>query len=203
MSDDALAAAWQAPVIDPEDTAERRAAKRRQQRDDSFSQAKEEGFAAGMALGSAEVSDQKERFGRLLSELSAPFEQLDEEVEHALVDLACRIARQVVRRELQTDRAQIVAVAREALHALPVAARDVKLTLHPDDAALLREAMASSGETRSWELNEDPLLTRGGLRIVTATSILDASVEARLDTVIRQLVREERSNVRGGENRDQ
>ena len=68
------------------------------------------------------------------------------------------LARQIVRRELKTDPTQIIGIIREAIGALPVAARDVRVHLHPEDAAVCastlrrRRAIAPgrSSRIRSW-----------------------------------------------------
>jgi flagellar assembly protein FliH len=124
--------------------------------------------------------------------LDKPFEQLDETVEQQLAQLAMLVARQLVRRELKTEPEQVIAVVREALAALPVAARNVRLALHPDDAALVREAM-SVDQGQQLQLVEDPVQTRGGCRVFTDTSQIDASVEARLNAVIARVMGGQRS----------
>ena len=54
-----------------------------------------------------------------------------QEVERELLTLAMALARQIVRRELKTDPTQIIGIIREAIAALPVAAREVRVHLHP------------------------------------------------------------------------
>ena len=56
------------------------------------------------------------------------------------------LARQIVRRELKTDPTQIIGIIREAIAALPVAARDVRVHLHPEDAAVVRAAPGAHRE---------------------------------------------------------
>ncbi len=187
---------WMLPAIDPADTPDARKRRSQQELELQKTTAVENGFAEGIAKGQAQIKERLARLDSLLSQLSEPLKKVDDAVANSLVELSCRIARQVVRKELQLDRTQIIAIAREALQALPVAARDVRLSLHPEDARLFAEAMADTGESRSWELIEDPLLSRGGLKIVTETSVVDASVEKRLDTIIGQLVDDERTGRR-------
>ncbi|MEM7277219.1 MAG: FliH/SctL family protein [Pseudomonadota bacterium] len=187
---------WSLPAIDPADTPQARKRRAEQEQELQRTTAVEKGYAEGIAQGQAQIFEQLTRLDGLISQLSQPLRELDDSVAESLVELSCRIARQVVRKELQLDRAQIIAIAREALQALPVAAREVRLSLHPEDAHLFAEAMADTGESRSWELIEDPLLSRGGLKIVTETSVVDASVEKRLDTIIGQLVDDERTGRR-------
>ena len=97
-------------------------------------------MAEGREAGRAEVRAQVERLAGMFYDLAKPFEVLDAEVERELLTLAMALARQIVRRELKTDPTQIIGIIREAIAALPVAARDVRVHLHPEDAAVVRAA---------------------------------------------------------------
>jgi flagellar assembly protein FliH len=167
-------------------------------------QAWEEGFARGLQAGEvAAVQQQKpvlqelqQRVRRLqdvLDHLAAPLEALDETVETQLAALACSIARHVVRRELRGDPAQIVATVRETVGLLPVAARDVRVHVHPDDAAILRDKLAEPQARRAWSIVEDPVLERGGCRVVTEDSQIDARVETLLGAVIAMVMGDQRA----------
>jgi flagellar assembly protein FliH len=45
-----------------------------------------------------------------------------------------------------------------------------------------------------WRWIEDPTLSRGGCRVETANTLIDASVEARLESVINKLLGGERTD---------
>ena len=64
--------------------------------------------------------------------------------------------------------------------------------LHPDDAALVREALSPAEGDLAWIIVEDPLITRGGCRVTTDNSQIDATAEARLNTVISAIAGDER-----------
>ncbi len=104
------------------------------------------------------------------------------------------IARQLVRRELQTDPAQVVGVVREALAVLPLATREVRLVLHPEDATLVREALALHESTEQLQIEEDPVQSRVGCRVLSEASQIDATVESRLNAVIANVLGGQRSS---------
>lgn len=158
----------------------------------AFDEAYAQGFEAGRQEGRAEMAAKAETLNRCIEALSEPFRELDDAVEEALVSLAVRVARQIIRRELKTDPGQIVGVVRETIELLPVASRQVEVHLHPEDAQVVRAAFGESGTNLAWTLVEDPVLTRGGLRVTTATSQIDARVEKRLDAILATLVGGER-----------
>lgn len=170
-------------------------------RKEGFEQGHREGFAKGFEKGhqagseaaDAEARPRIERLGQLLHALAEPLQSLDDAVEESLVHLAIAIARQLVRRELKADPGQVVAVIREALSALPVSSRNVRLYLHPEDAHLVRETLTlDTQESPSWEMLEDPMLTRGGCRVESDSSRIDASVEGRIASVIAHVLGGER-----------
>ena len=151
-------------------------------------EAYDEGFACGKqegrAAGREELSARIERLEQLMSALARPFEALDQEVEEKLVALSLAVARQLVRRELITDPKQIVATVREAVTALPETGRSIQLHLHPEDAELVRELMPMPEGENAWTILEDPTISRGGCQVTTDVSRVDATLEARLNSVI-------------------
>ena len=168
---------------------------------EAYKEAFEQGLAEGRAAGQGQVRAQVEALAGMLHELARPFETLDADVERELSMLAMAIARQIVRRELKTDPTQIIGVIREAIAALPVAARDVRVHLHPEDAAVVRQNLAPTESERAWVIIEDPVMARGGCQIKSATSRIDARLETRLGAIASELLGTERhtSLARGGD----
>jgi flagellar assembly protein FliH len=152
----------------------------------------EQGLAEGREAGRAEVRAQVERLSGMFYDLAKPFEVLDAEVERELLTLSMALARQIVRRELKTDPTQIIGIIREAIAALPVAARDVRVHLHPEDAAVVRQHLAPTENERAWVIVEDPVMARGGCQISTSTSRIDMRLETRLGAMLSELLGTER-----------
>lgn len=167
----------------------------------------ERGYQEGLAAGQAEIRRQSaalneriQRLDAILATLSRPFEDLDDEVEQQLTLLALTVGKQMVRRELRTDPAQVIAVIRESVGRLPAAARDVRVHLHPEDAAVVREHLSvpTSGE-RAWIVIEDPSLSRGGCVVRTDTSQIDARLDSRLNAIVSAAFGDERAPQRTAE----
>lgn len=165
----------------------------------------EQGFAAGRAAGQAAALSEQQRLtdelrarvGRLdgiLALQAQPLADLDSVILRQLATLAGGIARQLVRRELHTQPEQIIAVIRETVALLPVAARQVRIFLHPEDAALVRARLAEPVAERAWTLVEDPVIARGGCRITSDNSSIDAQVETRLGAAIAAVLGDERGS---------
>lgn len=155
---------------------------------EGFQQGFEEGRCQGLAEGREVMLKEAARFEPLMDCLADPLAQLDDEIEQELVTLAIAIAKQLIRRELKTDPGQIIAVVRDVLAILPSSSRRVNLHLHPDDAELIRSALALREGGPRWKIIEDPLLTRGGCEVSTETSHIDATLEKRLMAVIAHVL---------------
>ncbi len=161
---------------------------------------KNQGFEKGRAEGSAKgyeekvtlLQKQSAEFISLLESLSEPFKILDAAIEKELVNLALGIANQLIRREIKIDPGQIVAVIREAVNTLPLASQQLTLYMHPEDAELVRSSRVLDDISPAWKIIEDPLLTRGGCRLETKTSKLDATVENRLAAIVAAVLGDER-----------
>ena len=173
-------------------TAERIEDIERQAREEGYRKGLEEGRKAGRDALAREAKELQ----RLLTSLAPAVEDLDARLEHELVTLAVTVARQLVRRELRTDPGQIVAVVREALEVLPSSDRRIRLHLHPEDARIVREAMHLSELEQPWQIFEDPTLSRGGTRVETDVSRVDATLETRLNAVIAEFWGERRDDDR-------
>jgi flagellar assembly protein FliH len=168
--------------------------------EEGYARGQEAGRAAALNLMQPQINAQKARLGQvqsILDMLAAPLGELDAAVADELAHLACIIARHVVRRELRADPAQVIAAVREAVSLLPIVSRNVRVHLHPDDAAIVRERLAEPQSERAWVVLEDPVLERGGCRVVTENSQIDARLESRIGAVIATVLGDHRASSTG------
>ena len=178
--------------------------------EEAFAKGHAEGRAEGLAAAEREMRPQiqqlQERVTRLdtiINSLAQPLQELDPEVEDQLLQLALTIGRHLVRRELRIDPSQVIAIIRETVALLPASARDVRVHLHPEDAAVVREKLAAPVGERAWTIAEDPVMGRGGCRVTTETAQIDARLDTRIGSVISALLGDERViAVRGDESAD-
>lgn len=162
-------------------------------------QAYEEGFELGkregLEHGRSQVQEQVRHMESVVALLARPLAELDEQVVEEVSELAMVIARHIIRREIKTDPGQVVAVARQAINELPVGSREIRVYVHPEDAELLREGLGSADQgAGSWRIEEDPAMSRGGCRVETEASRVDASVERRLAAIAAELLGGERGD---------
>jgi len=168
-------------------------------------QSEARGYEAGMAKAQAEMKDrisrldsQIKRLDVLLQFVSRPLQTLDAEVENMLLQLALTVGKQLARRELMVDPTQVIAIIRESLAELPASAREIRVHLHPEDAAIVRERLSAPSSDRAWSIVEDPTMSRGGCVVRTENSHIDARLESRISTIIANAFGDERAVDRTG-----
>ena len=71
-------------------------------------------------------------------------------------------------------------------------ARDIRLHLHPEDAALIRERLQPTDAGRAWTIREDPVLMRGDCQVTSESSQVDARLDTRLGRLISDLLGDDR-----------
>jgi flagellar assembly protein FliH len=202
---------YELPNINGMAVQARRAGKTVQELEDVEQRAYEEAYAKGRAEGLAaaeremrpqlqQLQARIERMDQIVGTLARPLQELDAVVEDQLVQLALTVARHLVRRELRIDPSQVIAIIRETVALLPASARDVRVHLHPEDAAVVREKLAAPTGERVWTIVEDPVMSRGGCRVTTDNAQIDARLETRIGTVVSALLGDERvTAIRGDE----
>jgi flagellar assembly protein FliH len=200
---------WDAPAVAGKTVQGRRAGRTVSELEDVDRRTQQEayskGHAAGLAAARAEsqqalnqLKTQVANFEKMLGAISQPFKDLDSQVEEQLVQLAVTIARQLVRRELRMDPTQVIAIVRESVALLPAATRDVRVHLHPEDANVVREKLATPSADRAWTIVEDPVMTRGGCRVTTDTASIDSRLDTRIQNIIASILGEERTDAGRG-----
>ncbi len=146
------------------------------------------GHAEGLAAGRAEINRRAKMLDTVLNSLAQPLAHIDAQLEEEVLELVMAVARRLVRRELRSDPGEIIGVVREGLASLPVGERQVTVQLHPEDAALVREVFSANENGPACRILDDPALSRGGARISTDISIIDATLETRINRVFDRML---------------
>jgi flagellar assembly protein FliH len=198
---------WRLPEVDGpiigRSREDRRAAVAEESARLALKEAEARGYEAGMARARAEtgarlaaLQERVQRLDAALHLLARPLEQLDADIENELAQLALAVGKQLARRELRLEPAQVIAILREALALLPAAAREVRVHLHPEDAATVREHLTAPASERAWTIVEDPTLSRGGCVIHSQSSRIDSRLESRIAAVAASALGDERTGAR-------
>ena len=110
--------------------------------------------------------------------------------EARTVQLACAIARRIVRRELQQQPELSVQWISEALR-LCAGAAEITVRLHPSDHATLgsqaSQLAAEFHPAAPAKIVADPSITPGGCRVETEFGSIDQQIETQLDRIAQEL----------------
>jgi flagellar assembly protein FliH len=152
-----------------------------------------EGFQQGLQEGRAQGARDAAEMKALVASLREVSQALEQSLSERILELAVEIARVVVRHALEVRPEFVIDVVREAVASLPEMEAHAEISLHPDDAVLLREVLRSDPNAAlPWHVVEDPQVNRGGCRVVTRSSEIDATLDSRWRRVVATLGRDER-----------
>ena len=149
--------------------------------------ARQQGYQDGYRDGLEALEASKRQFARQVSaQLAAVVGAFDDQIAahesrmaQALLDSAVTLARQVVRSELQQRPDCVTQVAREAVGALMASARQLRLRLHPDDAALVEQGAAETLRARDILIQADARIAPGGCVVDSDLGQVDARIASR------------------------
>lgn len=159
---------------------------------EGFATGHQEGFNGGYQEGRAKAAAEAQRLAQLVAVLDESLQQIDQQLSQDMLTLALDIAKQMLRQALAVRPDLVLPVVREAMASLPQAGQHPHLILHPDDAALVRELMEDELAHFHWRIIEDARVERGGCRIETANSEIDATLESRWQRIVSAFGRDGR-----------
>lgn len=171
----------------PQLTAEQLDAIREAARQEGFAEGREhglqagrsEGYVAGLQQGQQEVNEIIQHFRQIAVNFSTEVSQCSEKMAPELLDLALDLAKSMLKTALNVRPELILPTVSAAIHALPVLQLPASLTLHPEDAALVRKHLGEELAQQGWKIEEDAQLDRGGCRVETRTNQIDATTPTR------------------------
>src|SRR3546814_6256777 len=82
----------------------------------AYEEGRQRGYADGLKTGREDMNQQVARLRGLIEQIARPLATLDDEVERALVDLACAVARRLLDEELTLAPERVLTLARSEEH---------------------------------------------------------------------------------------
>jgi flagellar assembly protein FliH len=162
-----------------------------------------EGYAEGVAAGRAEALAQAEadfaryranealevagRMDALLRSVENGLDQAQQEIARGTLEIACALARQVVRRELAVDPKALEPVVHEALSLLLVDARSASVRLAPVDFELLDEPLRTRFTGQPVTVLADAAVRPGDCLVESAGAVVDGGLASRWSRAIASL----------------
>lgn len=161
----------------------------------SLQAARQSGYQDGYRDGLAALESFKQslalqaaaRIEPLMASFDAAFLALEAEIAAAVARTATALALQVVRSEVSQRPELIARVAAEAIEAVLLSARHIRLYAHPDDVALIQAGASEALVAREARLIADTGVARGGCRVESDLGRVDASIQTRWQDGARSL----------------
>lgn len=177
-----------------------RQAQRDAQRDEQVrQQAYAEGFTQGQATATLRAQHQHEeyvqnqgrdaarRYGQLLESAREQLSASEQVMARGVLELACVLARQVLRHELSINPNALQPVIREGLQMLASDTKAAVVRLNPVDLDMLQHVVQSEFAALQLTLTPDASMEVGGCLISAAGAVVDASLETRWRRAIARL----------------
>lgn len=175
---------WELPAFDMEQRTEAAVLPTAAEVEQIRQQAQEEGYQAGYAEGAQRVREETQRLAGMIDALDKELQQVDQQVAQNLLDLAMEMSRQMLQQALEIKPELVLGIVNEAINELPHFNQHAHLILHPADAELVRSQMGEQLDHTGWKIFEDAQMERGGCRVETAHSRIDASMATRWKRVV-------------------
>ena len=140
--------------------------------------ARQTGYQEGYRDGLVALESFKQSFaqqataqiGALLEAFDGQFDALDAEAARAVAQTAVKLARQVLRTELQLRPELVAQVAAEAVNAVMLSARHISVQVHPHDLPLVAEGAAEALAARACGVVSLAVAATRGMAVIMVRS---------------------------------
>ncbi|NPA72657.1 MAG: hypothetical protein GXO35_07495, partial [Gammaproteobacteria bacterium] len=185
------------PIVDQENSQPELKKQAELLKKEAFDKAHKEGYEAGLAKGIeagreearlAALNELREsfasklvRFDKILSLLSDPYRQLEQQVLLELTDLSLHVAEKVIQQEISQNVSWVLEAVIEAVKVLPDEADVVQVQLHPEDLESLE--LIESPLAVEWALKSNVQIEPGTCLVSYQNSSVINSWRDRFDEV--------------------
>ncbi len=155
----------------------------------------EDGYRDGQvaleAFKRSHASQVSTQLQALIASVSSEIETIDGQMADAIAATALKLAKQVIRSELSIEPNHVVKVAQEAVAALLLSARHVRVRVNPKDHALVGDGAAEALAARGAQVIADAAVERGGCVVESDLGRVDAQVAQRWQQALAAFGRDE------------
>ena len=166
-------------------------------------EARQLGFSDGYAQGHAQATlegqrliaeyietqgqDAARQFGQLFESTNEQIAQSQQVMAKGVLELACELARQVLRHELSVNPNALQPVIHEALSVLAIDSKAAFVRLNPVDLDVLQDVVKQEFSGLALSLLSDASVTRGGCLVESAGTVVDGTIEKRWGRAVAKL----------------
>lgn len=148
-------------------------------RKEAYTKGMQEGFSVGLEKAREYVEVERQSLIKLMRNFSDALEKSDEQIADDVLSLALDIAKAMLKTKINVDPMTILPVVMDAIHYLPYVQKPARITVHHEDAQILRQYLAEELDSQHWVVQEDVNIERGGCLVETGANQIDATNEVR------------------------
>jgi flagellar assembly protein FliH len=164
-------------------------------RQEAFAQGFEQGRERAMADADQRVRDYAQgqgeeaarRFAGLIESAERELGASQQVMAQGVLELACALARQVLRQELSVNPNVLQPVIREALSVLSVDNKSAIVRLNPVDVDVLQHALETEFSGMALALVADASIKPGGCVITSSGTVVDGTLDTRWRRAVANL----------------
>ena len=171
----------------PTPTREAVEAQLQEVRQKAYSEGLAAGYQTGYDSGMQQAQQEIAQLQALMGNFQVALNQIDESLAQSLLDLSLEIARKMVIETLAAKPEIIIKIVNTAINSLPHFNQNAHLILHPADAELVQKLMGEHLAHAGWKIFTDEKIERGGCRVETAHSNIDATLPARWQRIVESI----------------
>lgn len=131
------------------------------------------------AQGQAAALHTAQRLANVVAVVQRGLEYAETQIAQGVLDLACTLARQVLRHELTVDPLAVRHVVTEAMGLLTADGKVTTLRLNPQDLVLLQEPLGQQFAGQAMLFIADAAVLPGDCSVECAGAVIDGSLERR------------------------
>lgn len=153
----------------------------------AYEEGKKKGYDDGLKKVNSETQGYKNVIKNIINAFDDPYKNLSDDVIYNIKKLSLLIAGQIIRREISIDDSNIVATVQKSINLIKHIDSKITIRINPLDISIVKKifSMEASGNIN---LEEDPSISRGGCKIESKSSCIDATIEEQLKIITLELI---------------
>jgi flagellar assembly protein FliH len=158
---------------------------------------REEAYREGLDRGRNEAralsEQQRDALHALIADIDAQMQSFEQTLANEVLSMSLELAKLIVRHSVRVHPEIVLDVVKEAVANLPGIAEQTLIVLNPADAELFKQLAQGDAAFAAlpWKIVEDAQMERGGCRLETPSTEIDATLETRWRRVIAALGRDD------------
>ena len=155
---------------------------------EGIAQGREEMAREANAREQSQTMEVISKLEQLMEQLTVGLKEQNSELEQQIISLVKKMVTRLYRHEIEINPQQIQPIVQEALNLLPSFAKKITVQISAQDAQWISERNLPQLQKVMGAIVVNENLQPGDCRVVSDLTEIDATLDARLDTLCQQLV---------------